>query len=68
MMEEDGMDEQFGLRAFQGTIDGRFATSLGLVQERIAQCGNLGLAVDLVKPLTSCLGRLSLQHCDAAVY
>ncbi len=41
MMEEEGMEEQAGFRQLRGTIDGLFATSIGL-QKRKEHTGNTG--------------------------
>ena len=42
VMEEEGMDEQSGFRAFRGTIDGLFSTSLGLQKRKEHNLENLG--------------------------
>ena len=49
VMEEEGMDEQSGFRAFRGTIDGLFSTSLGLQKRKEHNLETWALFVDLVK-------------------
>ena len=49
VMEEEGMDEQIGFRALRGTIDGLFATSVGLQKRKEHNMETWALFVDLVK-------------------
>ena len=49
VMEEEGMDEQAGFRALRGTIDGLFATSVGLQKRKEHNLETWVLFVDLAK-------------------
>ena len=49
VMEEEGMDEQAGFRALRGTIDGLFATSVGLQKRKEHNLETWVLFVDLLK-------------------
>ena len=49
VMEEEGMEEQAGFRQLRGTIDGLFATSMGLQKRKEHNLETWALFIDLVK-------------------
>jgi hypothetical protein len=68
VMDEEGIDEHSGFRAYRGTIDGRFATSLGLNKLNVHNFETWVVFVDLVKAFRS-IPRKALLWCyDAKAY
>lgn len=53
VMEEEGMEEQAGFRQLRGTIDGLFATSIGLQKRKEHNLETWALFIDLVKAFDS---------------
>ena len=49
VIEVEGMEEQMGFRAFRGTIDGLFATVMGLQKRKEHNTETCALFIDLVK-------------------